>query len=432
MRSIRHAVALLSLSCAVCAADWGRVAWSQDRLPGFGQPPQQPPLLGFGKDARNRARVTSKDRAQAESVFSKYDRNRDGVLGPKEIIQTGWGNDVVRQNDLNRDGRIPIEEMALRYANYRVEQATAARRKRIAAIEQANKQKRTPPQVVKLPIDPATLRRTQMCSSVASELVGRYDRNGNKQLEVAECLRVGQYGNVSGADRDGDQVVTHAELTTWLTRRLPPIATSRLAPALRLLDVNHDGQIAMDEFAQQWDAKKLRSFQLLDKNADGVISATESNSSPTPRRAIRHGTSRPILLNPGNRATSTIYVEDDSPIQDLDIQIALTKQVDFQLRVTLQGPDGQQVLLYDASVPPWTGYVFEDILFDDEAERIATTLPRPPLLRRMPVDGTKQNLPGLKHFYDKSARGTWRLEIQNLNQHAGVLNRWALLVTPAR
>jgi hypothetical protein len=39
---------------------------------------------------------------------------------------------------------------------------------------------------------------------------------------------------------------------------------------------------------------------------------------------------------------------------------------------------------------------------------------------------------GLKAFYNKPARGTWQLAINNKSQVAGLLEGWALLIKPGK
>ena len=74
------------------------------------------PLPGFGPEGeRNTVNVTEADRKEAAQTMKRYDKNGDSVLSKDEISQARWRDDPLQQ-DRNRDGRLTINELSLRYA----------------------------------------------------------------------------------------------------------------------------------------------------------------------------------------------------------------------------------------------------------------------------------------------------------------------------
>lgn len=415
-------VALAFLACIVSRLG------AQDRLPGFGANEGRPRLAGFGRDAALQAKVNEADRRSALATMAKHDLNRNGVLDRSEILKAKLSREVVRQHDRDRDGQLSLEEETFRWTKYRLDNELA---KRLKARQAQPAAKPPPPAAPTRPIDPVETSRTNLCMSLATEIIGQRDRNGNKLLEMAEWKQASVYGELGRADKNGDRMITHPELTVWLRRQLPSLASARLAKPLRLFDLNDDGQIEMHEYADQWTAQALADFQALDRNDDGVISPEESHAPPISRRAIQFVNNDLKVINQNAELSTSIWIEDDIAIEDLDLIIAMTKQNDHQTRISLVGPDGQSVILFAGGWQPWVGTsLFENTLIDDEAAVIKATLPRPPFPRRLPTDALKGGQPGLRHFYGKSARGSWRLVVKNMDNGVGVLHHWSILVTP--
>lgn len=419
-------------------------AGGQDRLRGFGKEAGEPRIKGFGPYAEFQPKVIEADFKTARSWIAKYDRDGGGVLVSSETVS--WGRDSISMYDLDRDGQMHLREIALGIAQARVKRERAAhekaRQKERAAAKQAAAEQAeadaaqaSAANAPSSPVDPLILARQNMCNQLASELITQHDRNGNSQLELSEWQTSGaRFGRFSGgADTNADDNITQAELAAWLIRRLPPLASERLAKPLRLLDVDRDGQITMSEYANPPSEEKSDDFRTLDQNNDGLISPKESHAPPVPEGAVGFASQSAKVINNKQEVTSSIWINEDIEIEDLDVRVAITKQDDDQMKLFLIGPDQQRITLFAGGWQPWSGsYRFESTLIDDEAPLIDTTLPQPPLPRRLRTDALKTEEPSLRHFYSKSARGTWRLVVVNMNDKVGVLHRWSLWVTPKR
>lgn len=417
-------------------------ASGQGGLRGFGKEGGQPRIPGFGPDAEFRTKVIEGDFNTAKSWIAKYDRDRSGVLESSETAS--WGRNSNLIYDLDQDGKVSLRELAMAIAQARLKKDRATREKarqgRKAAEEKAAAEQAaadaTPANAANAPsrpVDPLVLARQSMCHQLASELITQHDRNGNSQLELSEWQTSGaRFGKFSGgADTNADDNITQAELAAWLIRRLPPLASERLAKPLRLLDVDRDGQITMSEYADPPSEEKSVEFRTLDQNNDGIISPKESYAPPVPEGAVGFASKSARVINNQEEVTSSIWINEEIEIDDIDVRVAISKQNDDQMKLFLIGPDQQRVTLFAGGWKPWSGsYLFESTLIDDEAPLIDTTLPQPPLPRKLRTDALKTEEPGLRHFYSKSARGTWRLVVVNMNDKVGVLHRWSLWVTP--
>ena len=428
-RQISIVVVLVCLACVALRSHLdAQQLDAQQRVPGFRSDDGRRQIAGFGRDAGLHTKVTDVDRRAAQATLAKHDQNRNGVLDGAELYQAKLSRAIVLRTDRDGDERISLDEETLRWTRSRLEKELTSRRKARQAQHAAQQQ---PPAATARPVDPFVQSRTNLCAALAGEIIGQKDTNGNKQLEFSEWGPARRFGDLSRSDRDRNRVITPGELTVWLTRRLPPLSASRLAKPLRLLDVDGDGQIAMHEYAAKWTANKLTDFLALDTNDDGLISPQESRAPPIPKTAIRIVKNDGKAITLGGEVSSTIWVKDDIGIGHLDVLVAMTKQVDFQTRITLVGPDEQTVTLFAGGWQPWSGAaLFESTLIDDEAALIETTLPQPPFPRRLRTDALKANESGLQQFYGSSARGSWRLVVTNLDNNVGVLHHWSLVITP--
>ena len=412
--------------------------FGQEKLSGFGSSRSQKRLSGFGPHADLWARVIDADIRTAKQWMNVYDKDESGALEGRET--SGWSAESHRRYDLNSDGKMFERELTIGIANMRLERvrksqaAAQAARKKAATKKPKPKPAPSPAATMKLiPLDPLISVRWNMCYALATELIASHDSNRNKQLELNEYRGSGkEFANFSGgADADGNRVITRNELAGWLVQRLPPIANSRLARPLRLLDINGDGQVTLAEFLTEKTAARVKAFRALDADNDGMISPDESYTIPTPEGALGFSSDAPKLISHRATVASTIWVERDVPIQDIGIRIALTKTNDEQLRITLIGPNEKSVVLFTGGWRPWNGsYIFDRILIDDQAPVIKTTLPQAPFPRQLPTDDLKAGKVGLRQFGGMSARGHWRLVVQNLHNTAGVLHHWSIWVKP--
>lgn len=407
---------------------------AQDRLPGFARKPIKSRLPGFGASSEYLSLVKGVDTNQARSWMKQYDKDGSGALEQAETAS--WSASAHTLYDRNSDGIIYERELAIGIAISRVKGEQQARDKAKAKAKTAKKpapKKAATSSAPRRPIDPLVRSRQITCNNLAAELIAQYDKNGNKQLELKEWVATDSpFGAFSdGADKNGDRKITSRELAEWLRRRLPPLATSRLAKPLRLSDLDGDGQITLGEFAAQPTKEKVKQFRELDQNDDGLISPRESYSNPPPDGSVGFSSNDPRFITNKGSVYSTIWIGEELKIEDIDVRVAITKPNDDKLHLQLIGPNGQKVTLFAGGWVPWaTSHIFESTIIDDEAPEIKTKLPRAPYPCKIRTDALRKGEPGLAQFYGKSSRGTWRLVAVNLNEKVGVLHHWSIWIKP--
>ncbi len=121
---------------------------------------------------------------------------------------------------------------------------------------------------------------------------------------------------------------------------------------------------------------------------------------------------------PGEVASSTIQVFFEDDIERLRVGIDISHTWINDLVVTLIGPNGEEVVLFDRDCDNEDGIV---VLFSDDAGAIPNNCPNPLSGVFAPSDGQ------LSVFEGGSSAGEWTLEIQDFwNQDTGVLNSWFL------
>ena len=239
----------------------------QPLVPGFGEPDLFDPVPGFGDlGERFAVKIEDQDMQEAQRTLARYDANNDGVLDADEIRNARWGEDPLL-TDRNRDGRLTLTELALRYAMRRVENEGGSSGARTAGQATRGRQ------------------------SAAPQRDQGGDRGGR---EAREGGRGGEERGGQGRER-------------WFTRReeggdgnAPPRGASPSAPAsngrtsyrmlssaerlatlqglpewFARLDTNGDGQVSMAEYSANWSDEVVTDFMQFDLNGDGIITAPE-------------------------------------------------------------------------------------------------------------------------------------------------------------
>lgn len=177
--------------------------------------------FGSGSSLFN-VKVEERDLKEAEDRLKRYDTDKDGVLSEAELKAGRWSDDPL-QYDRNRDGKLSKSEMAVRYANRRIQDS----------------ERRTASN------DPR--------SRSSQDSRGGWARRGEENSEKAEPV-----------DRFGD-----AKSYRSLTGDTNKIAG--VPDFFARSDANGDGQVLMHEFSSSWDQATLEEFLKWDLNRDGII-----------------------------------------------------------------------------------------------------------------------------------------------------------------
>lgn len=179
-------------------------------VPGFDVALDPEPVMGFGAAAEMLAvPVTEADLREAQERMRRYDRNNDGVLTKDETARFS-GNPL--DFDRNRDGKLNVNELAVRYARRR--EATEAAR-----------------------AQPERNRRGE-------------DRGSDEEIDVYNGRK--SFRMIADDNTDG--------LPGWFLDK----------------DANKDSQVAMAEYADTWDDATVKEFLGYDRNNDGVVTVTEA------------------------------------------------------------------------------------------------------------------------------------------------------------
>ncbi len=180
-------------------------------VPGFGIPLEEMPIppLGFGVAAEMLATpVAPEDLREAEERMRRYDSDKDGFLSKSEVSRlSGDPMDF----DRNRDGKLSVSELAVRYA-----------------------------------------RRRETEESSRDERKDRRERDSEETVSVPDVYDGRKsYRATPGSSSEG--------LPGWFMDK----------------DKNQDNQVSMAEYASEWNDDAVTEFFNFDLSADGVITASE-------------------------------------------------------------------------------------------------------------------------------------------------------------
>ena len=366
---------------------------------------------------------TQEDLDEADRTLRRSDRNRDNYIDRREAYRAEWTHRNPFDDDLNKDDRLSRLELTQRYARRRLLSDDAN--------ELVQKARRTGNDI-RNERDDRDKKRDQSewwrkgGSSywLAASLLGRFDKNRNGRLESQEAKNLNMPVGVIDADRDGD--ITRDELQAY-TDSLQKDAGGNFAEGLPgwfyELDEDRDGQVAMHEFATEWDESKLTQFSMLDLNEDGLLTEQEVASSKAMMGgAYTNDNAEP--LPPFKTVISEIEVTDEFVVQDLNVRLSITHSNVGFLDGYLTGPDGQRIELF--TEVGGSGDHFEGTVFNDQA-KTPITKARAPFEGDFLPEGLLKKQPSLGHFRGKPAQGVWQLVIRGTrNERFGMLHSWSL------
>lgn len=129
----------------------------------------------------------------------------------------------------------------------------------------------------------------------------------------------------------------------------------------------------------------------------------------------------PKTLSPFSLTTSTVTVDQDLSIADVDVRIDVAYPDVGLLDVSLVSPWGTTISL--APTTTFLGADYQNTLFDDEAA-LPTSGGTPPFA------GDYRPASPLSALDGRSARGTWQLNVNDLWFSSGSVNSWSLSILP--
>jgi len=170
-----------------------------------------------------------------------------------------------------------------------------------------------------------------------------------------------------------------------------------------------------------------RAGNLMDQDSDGVNGESIHDqffgsftvAAPAVTKTFANIT--PVTIYDRATAVSRITVAQDIKVSDLNVLVNLTHTYTSDLAVTLRGPDGTTVLLFNRR--GGAGDHLTNTKFNDEA---ATGV----WAASAPFAGSLRPEQALSAFDGKNARGTWELRVTDYAAgDVGLLKNWSLAVT---
>lgn len=391
----------------------------------FGPSDDEPMVPGFGL-AQIKYPYSRDDIEEAEETIERCDRNDDGFVDRREATRNRWTHRDPFADDLNKDNRLSVMELAQRYARRRLLASDAG--------ELIQRARRTGGDI--RPSSPSRRRRSSEWWReggsdfwLTASLMSRFDNNRNGRLEGDEAIQTGLPVGMIDLDRDGEIVRDELFEYVGAMQRKAGNATDGLPGWFYELDANTDDQVALGEFASSgdWSVARRQEFERYDLNGDGLLTAKEVLKS----NSVTGGSyqnSDAIVLPPQRTMISEIEVDDDFPIRKLTVQISLTHTSTGQLDGFLTGPNGQRVELF--TEVGGGGNNFENTTFDDQSSSPVTKA-KPPFEGSYRPEAVDRRQPGLAQFNGQSVKGIWQLVIRgSRSDRFGMLHSWGLTVTP--
>jgi Ca2+-binding EF-hand superfamily protein len=339
-------------------------------VPGFGEPDLFDPVPGFGAmGERFAVKITDEDRQEASRTLSRNDRNNDGILDAEEIRRGRWGDDPL-STDRNGDGKLTLNELALRSAVRRAARGDGGNDSRSSRGSSRNSSSRSSDRGSSNSGGDSDDRRARMVQMIFS----RYDRNGNGSIDRDEMGSMRGGGEQYDANRDGR--ITQEEFSEGLASRFGgrdreggrdssfytrrgggeeggegssdgssggrssgdrksyrvPSVSERLAELEDLPDwftrndQNQDGQVQMSEYASSWSDDVVADFSQFDLNNDGIVTPEECLKA-TEQGAVQ-GTASAPRSSSGGYASRRSYGSSRAPASSTPSGAAATESTE--------------------------------------------------------------------------------------------------------
>ncbi len=194
----------------------------------------------------------------------------------------------------------------------------------------------------------------------------------------------------------------------------------------RTFDITFPKQTLAGSYAMRIgpDVRDLRGVKMTAWAGTFKVAATTPRPTPTPRPVTTrtYTSSVRATVTPRGRAVSQLTVPDNLTIADLNVRISLTHPRLSDLVIHLQAPNGMDLVLLNRMGGQMKNLT--NTTFDDQA---ATMF----LLGQAPYTGSYQPAVPLSNFNGQSAKGTWKLWVEDQGgQNTGTLLSWSLVVRP--
>ncbi len=153
----------------------------------------------------------------------------------------------------------------------------------------------------------------------------------------------------------------------------------------------------------------------------GIYALDVAVVTPGPQVITRPSTQAPLNIPSQGEIVSTINVTDGRSVSDLRIRVNITHTFVSDLRITLTGPGGETVVLFDRRGV--SGQNISGALFADDA-------PAPISAGIAPFAGSFRPEQPLTPFKARSGLGVWTLRVQDQKPlDSGTLNSWEIEFT---
>lgn len=393
---------------------------SKSTVQPFGIEPDKPLIPEFGL-IEVKYPYAQVDLDEADRILRRNDVNIDGFIDRTESKSAKWTHNDPFEMDLNHDDQLSRMELAQRYARRRLLSG--------AAKELVQKAKRTgngiQPTVHSQgkTDDSSWWRQGGSSYWLTASILGRFDLNQNGRLEEQEAKGMGI--SIGRMDIDLNGEISRDELYEFLKilQEEAGDESSGLPGWFFELDTDRDGQVAMVEFTADWSQEKLEEFELLDSNADGLLTAEEVAQSKSQVGGSYRNTQAQVLP-PHNTVISEIEIDDDFIIGEVSLKISLTHTSTGYLDGFLSGPDGQRIELF--SEVGGSGDNFDGTIFDDKADT-PIVKGKSPFTGSFLTTGRMKKQPSLSTFAGTSAKGVWQLVVRaTRSDRFGMLHDWSL------
>lgn len=154
--------------------------------------------------------------------------------------------------------------------------------------------------------------------------------------------------------------------------------------------------------------------------SSGVYALDVSVATSGPQVITRNGTA-PATIPVLGDVTSTINVTDGRSITDLSISLSITHTFDSDLLITITGPGGEAITLFNRR--GGAGHNLTNTVFSDDGTTAISA-------GAAPFTGTFRPEQALTPFKNRSAQGIWTLRIQDLKPlDSGTLDAWSITFT---